>query len=256
MKRLGIASFFPFAAGLLLVAMVLPIASMVISLPPSAVLTAYRDGGADALRTSVEASFIATIVAAFLGIPGGYWLSRCIPRLRAVVLFALALPLAFPPVASGIMLLNVIGPRAPIGAWLLDRGIPIADTLLGVAAAQFFVAGSFIALTSCAAFGTIDPLPEEAARTLGSSEWRIFTRIALPAAANSVAAGVTFAWLRALGEYGATSIVAYHPTTLPVAVYVALSAQGVGPALALCYGFAVLAAAVLGVQWFLRRRVV
>lgn len=95
----------------------------------------------------------------------------------------------------------------------------------------------------------------DAARTLGSSEWRIFARIALPAASGSIGAGIAFAWLRAIGEYGATSIVAFHPTSLPVALYVALSASGVREALAICYGFIVLAAAVLATAWLLRRGV-
>jgi molybdate/tungstate transport system permease protein len=97
---------------------------------------------------------------------------------------------------------------------------------------------------------------EDAARTLGASEWRIFSRVAVPNAAGSLAAGIAFAWLRAVGEYGATSIVAFHPTSLPVALYVALSASGVRAALALCYGFIVLVAAVLAAAWVLRRRVV
>jgi ABC-type sulfate transport system permease component len=95
----------------------------------------------------------------------------------------------------------------------------------------------------------------DAARTLGSSEWRIFARIALPAASGGIGAGIAFAWLRAIGEYGATSIVAFHPTSLPVALYVALSASGVREALAICYGFIVLAAAVLATAWLLRRGV-
>ncbi len=74
-------------------------------------------------------------------------------------------------------------------------------------------------------------------------------RAALPLPSN-VAAGIAFAWLRAIGEYGATSIVAYHPTSLPVALYVALSASGVRAALALTYGFVVLAVAVLACSGF------
>ena len=67
---------------------------------------------------------------------------------------------------------------------------------------------------------------------LEPARWRIFARVALPAAAANIAIGVAFAWLRAIGEYGATSILAYHPTSLPVALYVALSASGVQAALA------------------------
>ena len=187
-------------------------------------------------------------------VPAGYWLAHGRPACRR--LFVLALPLAFPPVASGIILLHVAGTRAPIGGWLAAHGFPLVDSLAGVALAEFFVAGSFVAIAACAAFGALDPLPEESARTLGASEWRIFARIALPAAAGNVLAGVAFAWLRAIGEYGATSILAYHPTSMPVAVYVALSAQGVAPALALCYGFVLLATLVLVLQWVLRKRVV
>lgn len=199
---------------------------------------------ADATRVSLFASLAATAIATVLGVPGGYWLSRTSRSVSTPFLFVLALPLAFPPVASGIILLSAL------------RGTPIPDSLAGVCAAEFFVSGSFIAIASSAAFAALDPVYEEAARTLGVGEWRIFWSVALPAAASNVAAGIAFAWLRAIGEYGATSIIAYHPTALPVALYVALSASGVRAALALTYGFIVLAVVVLATQWVLRRRVV
>jgi molybdate transport system permease protein len=196
------------------------------------------------VRVSLIASLSATAFSTVLGIPAGYWLSRTSPRVAAPVLFVLALPLAFPPVASGIVLLSVL------------HGTPVPDSLAGVCVAEFFVSGSFVAIASTSAFGALDPVYEEAARTLGIGEWRIFWSIALPAAASNVIAGIAFAWLRAIGEYGATSIVAYHPTALPVALYVALSASGVRAALALTYGFVVLAVIVVAAQWVLRRRVV
>ncbi|HET7814246.1 MAG TPA: ABC transporter permease subunit, partial [Candidatus Baltobacteraceae bacterium] len=130
------------------------------------------------------------------------------------------------------------------------------DSLWGVAAAEFFVAGSLVAITSAAAFAAVDRSYEESALTLGTSPAGVFFRVALPLAAPGVLAGVLLAWMRAIGEYGATSVLAYHPSSLPVQLYVTLSAQGVGPALALSYGFVVLAAFVLAAQWALRRRVV
>lgn len=237
--------FFPLAAILLFVLVAGPIAGVLVSLPPSAVVAAFSTPAATgALRTSFGASLMATGLASLLGIPGGYWLARARRGVRAAALFVLALPLAFPPIASGILLLAAL------------RGTPLPDTLLGVAAAEFFVSGSFVAITAAAAFAAQDPIYEDAARTLGASEWRIFRHVALPAAAGNVAAGVAFAWLRAIGEYGATSVIAYHPTSLPVALYVALSASGVREALALTYGFVVLAAGVLAAAWVLRARVV
>lgn len=247
---------FPLAAVLLLAAIVGPVAAVLTSVSPAEASAALDAGAREAIRVSLIASLGATLVATVLGVPAGYFLSRLEPRLRAGALFALSLPLAFPPVASGLMLLNVIGTRAPLGGWMAAHGVTVPDSLLGVGVAEFFVSGSFVAIAACAAFAAIDPVYEDAARTLGAGEWRIFLRVALPNAAAGVGAGVAFAWLRAVGEYGATSIVAYHPTSLPVALYVTLSASGVREALALSYGFVALAAAVLAVAWILRRGVV
>lgn len=257
MTRRGLGPFFPIAGWLMLAAIAGPVVALLLDVPPQAAIGAFADAGArEALHVSLVASTLATTLATLLGVPAGYWLAGCRPAPRAVALFVLALPLAFPPVASGIMLLHVAGTRSPLGAWFATHGLPLVDSLAGVALAEFFVAGAFVALAACAAFGALDPLPQEAARTLGIGEWRIFARIALPAAAGNVGAGIAFAWLRAIGEYGATSILAYHPTSMPVALYVALSARGVDSALALCYGFVLLAAFVLAFQWVLRRRVV
>jgi ABC-type sulfate transport system permease component len=247
---------FPLATVVLLAAVIAPIAAVLTTVSPSEAAAAFNASAREALRISLVASLGATLAATCLGVPAGYFLSRAGSGFRAVALFVLALPLAFPPVASGLMLLYLFGTRAPLGAWLAARAMAVPDSLLGVGVAEFFVSGSLVAIAACAAFGALDPLHEDAARTLGVSEWKIFTRIALPNAAAGVAAGVAFAWLRAIGEYGATSIVAFHPTSLPVALYVTLSASGVREALALSYGFVALAAAVLAGAWILRRGVV
>lgn len=237
--------FFSVAAILLLAVVAAPIVVVLVTVSPAEVLGAFAAPGAsDAVRVSLAASSIATAVATLLGVPGGYWLAFAPRRVAVPMLFVLTLPLAFPPIASGILLLSLL------------RGTPLPDTLAGVATAEFFVSGSFVALASAAAFAAQDRRYAEAARTLGVGEWRIFTSVALPAAGSNVLAGLCFAWLRAIGEYGATSIIAYHPRALPVALYVALSASGVREALALTYGFVFLAAVVLAFAWVLRSRVV
>lgn len=244
MNRDGPSLLFPLFLILLAAAVAAPIVSVLISVPPSDVLSAFSGAAIRAAAgVSLIASIASTAIATILGVPAGYAIAHAPARLRAAAIFLLALPLAFPPVASGVMLLALLGHT------------PVPDTLLGVVAAEFFVSGSFVAIASAAAFAVLDPIYADAARTLGAGEWRIFFRIALPAAAGNVAAGVAFAWLRAIGEYGATSVVAYHPSSLPIALYVTLSASGVRRALALCYGFIILAAVVLALQWILRRRV-
>ena len=244
MNRDAPSLLFPFFLLLFAVAVALPILFVLVSVSPRDVAIAFSAAEIrSALSVSLAASLLSTAVATILGVPAGYAIARASSGARAAAIFVLALPLAFPPVASGVMLLSLLAHT------------PAPDSLLGVAAAEFFVSGSFVAIASAAAFGVLDPIYADAARTLGASEWRIFYRVALPAAASNVAAGVAFAWLRAIGEYGATSVIAYHPSSLPIALYVTLSATGVHQALALCYGFVVLAAVVLGLQWILRRRV-
>jgi molybdate transport system permease protein len=83
---------------------------------------------------------------------------------------------------------------------------------------------------------------------------RVLRTVALPLAAPSIGAGILLAWLRAIGEYGATSIVAYHPTSLPIELVVALSADGIPRALALTEAFVILAAVVAAVVTIARRR--
>lgn len=256
MTRLWPGSLFAVAAVILIAVLVAPVAAVLVAMPPREAIGVVTSTGAAALRVSLIASAGATFVATILGVPAGYCLARWPPRLRIAAIFLLALPLAFPPVASGLILIYALGTNSPVGALLAAHGVTVPDSLLGVGVAEFFVSGSFVAIAATAAFGMLDPIYTDAARTLGASEWRIFTRVALPAAASSIGAGIAFAWLRAIGEYGATSILAFHPTSLPVALYVALSASGVREALALCYGFIVLAAVVLAAAWILRRGVV
>lgn len=237
--------------------MLAPLVATIAAVPPASAAQALLSAsGRQALQTSLAASCLAIAFAALLGVPGGFGLARLSRPVQGAVLSLLALPLAFPPVASGIMLLELLGTRAPLGSVLAARGIVFVDSLWGVAAAEFFVAGSLVAITSAAAFAAVDRSYEESALTLGASPSGVFFRVALPLAAPGVLAGILLAWMRAIGEYGATSVIAYHPSSLPVQLYVTLSAQGVGPALALSYGFVVLAAFVLAAQWALRRRVV
>ena len=256
MTRSGLTLLFPLFTVLLITVVAAPVVCVLLSVTPAEVTRAFLSQPIrSAVSVSLAASLGATAVATILGVPAGYALAQAPGRVRALAFFFLALPLAFPPVASGVMLLSVFGTHAPIGGWFAAARMPVPDSLFGVATAEFFVSGSFVAITAAAAFSVLDPIYADAARTLGASEWKIFFRVALPAAASTILAGIAFAWLRAIGEYGATSIVAYHPTSLPVALYVTLAASGVRQALALCYGFLILVGLVIAMQWILRRRI-
>jgi ABC-type sulfate transport system permease component len=244
------------ALGALLLLMLAPLANLVAIVPPAAALAVLAAPDASAaLWTSLGASLASVGLASVLGIPAGYALARGSERLRGAGVVALAIPLALPPVAAGIALLGLVGIRGPLGALLAAHGLTFVDSFGGVILAELFVSGSVVAIAATAAFSAMDPTLEDAARTLGAGHLRILRRIALPAAWPPIAAAMLFAWLRALGEYGATSILAYHPASLPIALVVALSADGVPSALAFAEAFLGLTILVVGVATLVRRPV-
>ncbi len=245
------------ALALLVVLVAAPLVNVLAAVPPSTLAAAL--GASDtlgAIVTSLVSSLASVLVATVLGVPAGYALARGNAAVRGAGVFVLALPLALPPVASGVAILGLVGTRQALGAWLAAHGIVVLDSLAGVTIAEFFVSGSIVAIAATAAFSDVDRTFEEAARTLGARTGRVLWTIALPLAAPSIGAAILLAWLRAIGEYGATSIVAYHPTSLPIELVVALSADGVPRALALTEAFVALTAVVAAVAAIVRRRLV
>lgn len=195
-----------------------------------------------ALAVSLETASVSTAVIAVLGIPLAYVLARTNGAWSNVLGFAIQLPLALPPLASGILLLYVIGPYTPVGQ-LFGGGL--TDSPIGIVLAQTFVAAPFAVIASRSAFAAVSPDLEEVAATLGHSQLSRFFSVALPSAAAGIGAGLLLSWLRAFGEYGATVLVAYHPFSLPVFTYVQFSSVGLpatmGPA---AFGLAAAVAAL------------
>ena len=239
----------------LLVLVLTPLVNLVLTVPVAdLVKTIAAPESSDAARTSLFASMIAVGGATILGVPAGYVLARTSGGWRIAMLTAFSVPLALPPVASGVVLLGLLSSGQPVGAFLSAHGWRIVDTLLGVAVAEFFVAGSIVVIAATAAFSGVERRLEEAARTLGAGPLRVLFTVALPLAAPGIAAGVLLAWLRAIGEYGATSLVAYHPTSLPIFVVIALSADGVPHALALSEALAAMTVLTIVVASLAGRR--
>jgi ABC-type sulfate/molybdate transport systems ATPase subunit/ABC-type sulfate transport system permease component len=238
-------------AALLVVYLVAPIAffaARLTAVPAGQLWTS--DLGA-ALLVSLETATVSTLVIAALGIPLAYLLSRARGRLAPARGFAVQLPLALPPLASGILLLFLVGPYAPLGQLLGGR---LTDTRVGIVLAQVFVAAPFGVIASRSAFVALDPALADVAATLGHGPWSRFARVALPAAAPGIGAGLLLSWLRAFGEYGATVLLAYHPYSLPVFIYVQFSGTGLpatlGPVVfALVAALGVLALAHAAPRW-------
>jgi molybdate transport system permease protein len=199
----------------------------------------------DASAVSVASASVATLLIALGGIPLGYLLARVQGRLSTLVGFLIQLPLALPPLASGILLLFLLGYSSPLGR---ATGGALTDTFTGIVLAEAFVAAPFLIIAARSAFASIDPVLEDVGATLGRRPLELFLRIALPMAWPSILSGMLLAWLRAFGEFGATVMVAYHPYSLPVYTYVAFGARGLPAMLPVLLPTLVLALMVLALS--------
>ena len=182
-----------------------------------------------ALSLSLQVAGWTTALNLVLGIGVGYLLARTRFVGRDVLDTLLTLPMVMPPTVLGYYLLVLLGRNGWIGRWLQDSfGIHLIFTLKGAVIAATIVAFPLVFKPARAAFEAIDRQVEEAGRVLGISEIGIFLRITLPLAWRGILAGVLLAFARALGEFGATLMVAGSipgkTQTLSIAVYEAVQA--------------------------------
>lgn len=223
-----------------------PLAGLLLNLSGSDLAETYRSQQTrSAVLTSLVTATVSTAIVGGLGVPLGYLLARFRFPGRTVVGVLVFLPLVLPPVSAGILLLILYGPYGTVGQLLSPHGITVVDTYSGIVLAQVFVSAPFVVVTARSAFERIDAEFEEAAASMGAGVWQVFRYVALPMARGGIAAGLTLGWMRALGEFGATVILAYHPYSLPVLNYVDLNGSGLASALPLALLALVLAGAAL-----------
>ena len=213
----------PALGGLLAVYLLIPIVAFAIRLADSHQRGFGVPGLWDSLGVSLISATIALGVIALFGIPLAYGLARHPGRVASAIGLVAQLPLALPPLVGGILLVYIVGPYSALGRLFHGH---LTETLAGVVLAQVFVAAPFLIAIARAAFSDVDPALLDSAATLGLGETARFLRVALPAADAGIRAGLLLAWLRAFGEYGATSVLAYHPYTLSVFAYLQLSSTG------------------------------
>ncbi len=182
-----------------------------------------------ALLLSLKVAGCATALVLVLGTATGYLLARGRFPGRELLDTLLTLPLVMPPTVLGYYLLVLLGRRSAFGSWLQESfGISLIFTWQGAVIAAVVVAFPLVFKPARAAFEAVDGQLQDAARVLGVAEWSIFFRVTLPLAWRGILAGVLLAFARALGEFGATLMVAGslpgRTQTLSVAVYEAVQA--------------------------------
>jgi molybdate transport system permease protein len=203
---------------------------------------------------------LSTVVILPPGIALAWLLARRDWRGKSFVETLVSLPLVIPPVATGLVLLKLFGRRGPIGGWLERTfGWEIVFSWRGVVVATAVMSFPLLVRTARVAFEGVSPRLEQVARTLGAGPWRVFVTITLPLAARGLVGGAALAFARAIGEFGATIMVAgYIPgqtATLSLSIYHFVQLGQDAEAFALLgVSVAIAFAAVWLSEWFSRRR--
>ncbi|MFQ4137011.1 molybdate ABC transporter permease subunit [Nodosilinea sp. PGN35] len=186
------------------------------------------------LWISLKVAGLATVVAFFSGLAAAYWMLGYRGPGKSLIEGVLVAPLVLPPTVVGFLLLLVLGRSGPLGQGLRSLGINLIFTWYGAVIAATVVAFPLMYRTTLGAFEQIDPTLIQVARTLGAREGRIFWRILLPLSVPGLLAGLTLAFARALGEFGATLMVAGNipgrTQTMPMAIYFAVEAGAMNEA--------------------------
>ncbi len=157
---------------------------------------------------TIKVSLLGTLLILPLGVAVAWLLALREWKGKALIETAVMLPLFVPPVATGLILLMLFGRNGALGS-VLDRfGIDVVFTWRAVVLASAVMAFPLLVRTAQTAFQEVNPRFADIARTLGASEWRVFATISLPLAFRGVVVGAVLAFARAMGEFGATAIVA------------------------------------------------
>ena len=176
------------------------------------------------LINSLRIAAVSTVAVFFLGLGAACVIAKLPRTVRALLDVVLTLPLVLPPTVVGYLLLLVLGPRRPVGAWVLEAfGVRLTMTWYSAIFACVVVAFPLMYRTARGAFEAYDKTLTHAALTLGKSRTWAFWRVQVPGCAQGILAGAVLAFARALGEYGATAMVAgYTPgqtATVSTTVY-------------------------------------
>lgn len=180
---------------------------------------------------------IATVINFFLGIFVARRMSRYLGKLKSLIEGIFILPMVLPPTVVGLVLLLIFSKNSPIGNLLSLIGTTLVFSWPATVITAVVVAFPLMYITAQGAFEQVDVDIEDAARTLGANEWKIFWSITMPMAWPGVAAGTVLAFARSLGEFGATLMFAGNipgkTETIPVAIYFAVQSGDTNKAIIL-----------------------
>ncbi len=216
--RLGMLAF--------AVALLYPLVGLVAPVGPWRWDSGIPGSTVSAVRTSLFLTGIAVVLDIAFGTPVAWYLARNPGRDRIVWEAAVLISVLMPPLALGILLSLAFGPQTALGGWLLRIGVQTSNSPTAFTVTQVYVSIGYYILAARAALAAVPRDLERTAALLGSSPFQVFRRVTFPLAKLGLAAALSIAWLRALGEFGAVIVTAYYPSGMPVQIWVNLQDAG------------------------------
>lgn len=184
----------------------------------------------DSVWISLTVAAAATLLSLPAAVAVAWYLERTRHAARSVVQVIVWLPLVLPPVVTGYLLLKTFSPRGMLGQALAGVGLPVAFHWLGAVVAAAVVGFPLFVMMIALALKAIDPRLDRMSQSLGRSPWQTFWRVTLPLAWPGMLGGATIAFARALGEFGATIVLAGRipgeTETIPLRIHAELDAPG------------------------------
>jgi sulfate transport system permease protein len=222
-------------------------------------LASLRDPEAwSAIRLTLTATLAAVLLNTGFGLAAAWVLGKFEFPGRRLLATLIDIPFAVSPVVAGLMFMLLFGAQGWLGPWLIDRDIRIAFALPGIILATTFVTFPFVARELAPVFQAQGGEQEEAARMLGASGWQTFWRVSLPGAKWGLAYGVILCTARAMGEFGAVSVVSGHirgvTNTLPLHIEALYNEYQFSAAFACASLLSLSALATIGLKAWVGRR--
>jgi molybdate/tungstate transport system permease protein len=179
-----------------------------------------------AVTVSLSLTAVAMAIDVAIGTPVALYLARRAGFDRIVWEAAILISVLMPPLALGILLSLAFGPQTVVGAYLMRIGLPTSNSPLAFMATQVYVSIGYYIVAARAALAAVPRDLELTAALLGLRPFQVFKRVTFPLARLGLAAALSIAWVRALGEFGAVVVTAYYPSGMPVQIWINLQDAG------------------------------
>lgn len=215
------------AGGLILIFILLPLVQLMTAPDGTMLKETIRD---PTVLKSIGLSIFTALIAAFIcflfGLPLAYLLARSRFPGKHLVESIIDLPIVIPHPVVGIAILGVVGKNHPVGRFLYDCGIRMMGSVPGIVTVLVFVGIPFFINSAKEGFESVPPRLEKVSRSLGASMGSTFIRVTFPLAWRSILIGFVMSCARAVSEFGAVVVIAYHPMIAPVMIYERYEAYG------------------------------